>query len=82
MPITEQLDYSSAIALLGYTLIVTIIRTGNLRIEAAQVMVAAPILAFITTHILYLNFYQFDYGMGLDLTTTTSSESQSAWFET
>lgn len=82
MPITEQLDYSSAIALLGYTLIVTIIRTGNLRIEAAQVMVAAPILAFITTHILYLNFYQFDYGMGLHLTTTTSSESQSAWFET
>ncbi|BBN16992.1 post-GPI attachment to proteins factor 3 [Marchantia polymorpha subsp. ruderalis] len=65
MPITEQLDYSSAIALLGYTLIVTIIRTGNLRIEAAQVMVAAPILAFITTHILYLNFYQFDYGLNM-----------------
>ncbi|KAL2610783.1 hypothetical protein R1flu_022475 [Riccia fluitans] len=65
LPVTEQLDYSSAIALLGFTLILTIIRTGNLRVEAAQVMVAAPILAFITTHILYLNFYQFDYGLNM-----------------
>jgi hypothetical protein len=26
------------------------------------VMFAAPILAFVTTHILYLNFYELDYG--------------------
>lgn len=25
-------------------------------------MFAAPILAFVTTHILYLNFYELDYG--------------------
>jgi hypothetical protein len=25
-------------------------------------MVAAPILAFVTTHILYLNFYELDKG--------------------
>lgn len=25
-------------------------------------MFAAPILAFVTTHILYLNFYEMDYG--------------------
>lgn len=26
-------------------------------------MVAAPLLAFVTTHILYLNFYTLDYGI-------------------
>lgn len=59
---TESLDYSSAVGLLGYSLILAIIRTGSLRIEAARVMVAAPIIAFVTTHILYLNLYKFDYG--------------------
>lgn len=60
--ITEKLDYSSAIALLGFSLILAIIRVFSVRTEAARVMVAAPLLAFVTTHILYLNFYQFDYG--------------------
>lgn len=62
MLLTERLDYSSAIALLGCSLILAIIRAGNLRIEAARVMVSAPIIAFISTHILFLNFYNFDYG--------------------
>ncbi|KAK9146873.1 hypothetical protein Sjap_006776 [Stephania japonica] len=26
-------------------------------------MVAAPLIAFVTTHILYLNFYKLDYGI-------------------
>ena len=26
-------------------------------------MVAAPVIAFVATHILYLHFYEFDYGM-------------------
>ena len=26
-------------------------------------MVTAPLLAFVTTHILYLNFYTLDYGI-------------------
>lgn len=60
--VTERLDYFSAIALLGISLIVAIIRTANLRVEAARVMVAAPILAFLATHMLYLQFYTFDYG--------------------
>jgi len=63
--LTESLDYSSAVALLGYSLILAIIRTGSLRIEAARVMVAAPIIAFVTTHILYLNLYKFDYGLNM-----------------
>jgi hypothetical protein len=62
MAFTEMVDYSSAIALIGFSLMLAIIRAGNLRAEAARVMVAAPIIAFISTHILYLNLYTFDYG--------------------
>lgn len=68
MDVTEKLDYSSAVALLGYSLILAILRSFNVRDEAARVMVSAPILAFITTHILYLNNYKMDYGKCLSLT--------------
>lgn len=61
--ITERLDYSSAVAVLGFSLIVSILRTFDVRVEATRVMVSAPILAFVTTHILYINFYKLDYGM-------------------
>ncbi|XP_031108840.1 post-GPI attachment to proteins factor 3-like [Ipomoea triloba] len=61
--LTERLDHSSAVALLGFSLILAILRTFNVRDEAARVMVASPIIAFVTTHILYLNLYQFDYGL-------------------
>lgn len=60
--LTEKLDYSSAVALIGFSLIVSILRAFNVRDEAARVMVAAPLIAFVTTHILYLNFYKLDYG--------------------
>jgi hypothetical protein len=60
--LTEKLDYSSAVALLGYSLILSLLRTFNVKDEATRVMFAAPILAFVTTHILYLNFYDLDYG--------------------
>eukprot|EP00268_Persea_americana_P020075 TRINITY_DN2033_c0_g2_i1.p1 TRINITY_DN2033_c0_g2~~TRINITY_DN2033_c0_g2_i1.p1 ORF type:complete len:342 (-),score=52.55 TRINITY_DN2033_c0_g2_i1:257-1282(-) len=63
--LTEKLDYSSAVALLGYSLILAILRTFNVRDEAARVMVAAPLIAFVTTHILYLNFYKLDYGLNM-----------------
>ncbi|KAL3834499.1 hypothetical protein ACJIZ3_009235 [Penstemon smallii] len=62
---TEKMDYSSAVALLGYSLLLAIIRVFNVRLEAARVMVAAPIIALVMTHILYLNFFQFDYGLNL-----------------
>lgn len=70
LEITEKLDYSSAAALLGLMLIISIIRTFNLRVEAARVMVAAPIIAFVSTHILYLNFYNFDYGLNMKVCLT------------
>ncbi|KAL0791179.1 hypothetical protein Bca101_007425 [Brassica carinata] len=36
--ITKRLDYSSAIAVLGFSLIVSILRTFDVRVEAARVM--------------------------------------------
>eukprot|EP00262_Sarcandra_glabra_P011848 TRINITY_DN2929_c0_g2_i1.p1 TRINITY_DN2929_c0_g2~~TRINITY_DN2929_c0_g2_i1.p1 ORF type:complete len:347 (-),score=28.62 TRINITY_DN2929_c0_g2_i1:52-1092(-) len=63
--LTEKMDYSSAVALIGYTLILAILRTFNVRDEAARVMVSAPLIAFVTTHILYLNLYKLDYGFNM-----------------
>ncbi|CAN6918915.1 unnamed protein product [Brassica oleracea] len=63
--ITKRLDYSSAIAVLGFSLIVSILRTFDVRVEAARVMVSAPVLALVTTHILYINFYKLDYGWNM-----------------
>ncbi|KAH6557909.1 hypothetical protein KP509_1Z086800 [Ceratopteris richardii] len=68
--VTERADYTSAVGLLGVSLIVSIIRTCSLRIEATQVMVAAPVIAFVSTHILYLNFYDFDYGWNMKVCVT------------
>ncbi|KAJ8752982.1 hypothetical protein K2173_008717 [Erythroxylum novogranatense] len=63
--LTEKLNYSSAVALLGFSLILAILRAFNIRDEAARVMVAVPVLAFVTTHIMYLNFYNLDYGLNM-----------------
>ena len=56
------MDYFSAVSVIGYTLIVAIIRTMNVTLEAARVMVASPIIAFMATHMLYLSLLNFDYG--------------------
>ncbi|CAN6934203.1 unnamed protein product [Brassica oleracea] len=63
--ITKRLDYSSAIAVLRFSLIVSILRTFDVRVEAARVMVSAPVLALVTTHVLYINFYKLYYASGL-----------------
>ncbi|CAN6843878.1 unnamed protein product, partial [Brassica oleracea] len=59
--ITKRLDFSSTIAVLGFSLIVSILRTFDIRVEAARVMISAPVLALVTTHVLYINFYKLDY---------------------
>uniref|UniRef100_A0A2P2JM16 Post-GPI attachment to proteins factor 3 n=1 Tax=Rhizophora mucronata TaxID=61149 RepID=A0A2P2JM16_RHIMU len=59
--LTEKLDYSSAVALLGYSLILAILRCFNVRDEAGRVMVSAPLVAFVTTHILFINVFRLDY---------------------
>ncbi|KAL0828191.1 hypothetical protein Bca101_051869 [Brassica carinata] len=63
--ITKRLDYSSAIAVLGFSLIVSILRTFDVWVEAARVMVSAPLLALVTIHVLYINFYKLDYGWNM-----------------
>lgn len=63
--LTEKVDYSCAVAILGYSLILSILRSFDVKDDAVRVMVAAPLLAFVTTHILYLNFYKLDYGMAV-----------------
>lgn len=76
---TEGWDYSSAIALLGLSLLVCLIRTNSLRVEATRVMVGAPIIAFCTTHILYMNLYTFDYGWNLLVCTTMGVATLLLW---
>ncbi|XP_011083635.1 post-GPI attachment to proteins factor 3-like isoform X1 [Sesamum indicum] len=63
--LTEKLDYTFAVALLGYSLILAIIRSFSLRGGPARVMVAAPLIAFTITHIFFLNLYRMDYGWNM-----------------
>ncbi|XP_056160115.1 uncharacterized protein LOC115683113 [Syzygium oleosum] len=62
---TEKLDYSSAVALFRLSLILSVLRAFNVRDETARVMVAAPLIAFVTAYILHLNFYKLDYGLNM-----------------
>ncbi|KAG8638216.1 post-GPI attachment to proteins factor 3 [Manihot esculenta] len=77
--LTEKLDYSSAVALLGYSLILAILRSFNVKDEAARVMVAAPLLAFVTTHILFINFYKLDYGWNMKVCGTMAVAQLLIW---
>lgn len=61
--LTERLDYSSATTLAGFSLILAIIRSFSIHDKSAKVMVTAPILVVVATHILYLNFYNLDEGI-------------------
>ncbi|PWA66186.1 hypothetical protein CTI12_AA326550 [Artemisia annua] len=76
---TEKLDYSSAAAVLGVSLIVAILRAFNVRSEATRVMVSAPLIAFVTTHILYLNCYNFDYDLNLKVCATMAVAQLLIW---
>lgn len=76
---TEKLYFSSTAAFLGYSLILAILRTSSLRDEASRVMVAAPILAFVTTHILYLNFYDLNKGLNMKVCTVISIAQLLVW---
>ncbi|CAL9124976.1 unnamed protein product [Musa textilis] len=63
--LTEKLDHLSSVALIGFALILAVLRTFNVKTEASRVMIAAPLLAFLTTHILYLNFYELDHELNM-----------------
>ncbi|KAL9230862.1 hypothetical protein vseg_006157 [Gypsophila vaccaria] len=76
---TEKLDYSSAVAVLGCSLTISIMRSFHVRDEAARVMVAAPLLAFTVTHILYLNFYKMDYGWNMQVCVVMAVAQLLVW---
>lgn len=78
-PFTEAWDYSSAVALIGGVLILSLFRTLNLRLEAPRVMYSAPIIAFTATHILYLNLYTFDYGLNMKVCLTMGTIQLLLW---
>lgn len=77
--LTERWDYSSAVSVLGFALVLAIIRTASLRLEAPRVMVSAPIVAFVATHILYLNFYDFDYGLNMKVCVAMGAAQLLLW---
>lgn len=77
--LTERLDYSGAVALLGFSLVLCILRTFSVTREASRVMVASPLLAFVATHILYLNFYKFDYGLNMKVCVGMGLAQMAAW---
>ncbi|KAL3627098.1 hypothetical protein CASFOL_028461 [Castilleja foliolosa] len=77
--LTEKLDYSSTVALLGYSLIVAIIRCFGLRLDAAKVMVSAPLIAFTTTHILFLHNYKMDYGWNSKVSVAMGTAQLLIW---
>ncbi|CAH8280523.1 unnamed protein product [Arabidopsis lyrata] len=61
--LTVRLDYSSATVLAGFSLILAILRSFSIQDQSVKIMVTAPILAVVATHILYLNFYNLDEGL-------------------
>lgn len=77
--LTENLYYSSRVALLGFSLVVSIIRSLNVTAEAARVMVAAPLIAFVTTHILFLNLVELDYGLNMTVVVVIAMAQLLFW---
>ncbi|GAA0170877.1 hypothetical protein LIER_41040 [Lithospermum erythrorhizon] len=77
--LTNKLHISSAVALLGYSVVVAILRAFNVKDEAARVMIAAPLIAFIATHILYLNLYQLDHSLNTKVCAFMSLVQITLW---
>lgn len=65
--LTERLDYSSAVALVGFSLILALLRTFNVTFEATRVNISAPVISLVTTHISYLNLYELNYGLNMKM---------------
>ncbi|CAL0326416.1 unnamed protein product [Lupinus luteus] len=75
----EKLDYSSAVALLGYSLILTILRSFNIKDEATRVLIFSPLVAFVITHIMFLNFVKLDYGWNMKVCVSMGVLQLSIW---
>ncbi|XP_061375094.1 uncharacterized protein LOC133317250 isoform X2 [Gastrolobium bilobum] len=77
--LSERLDYSSAVALIGYSLILAMLRSFNVRDEATRVMLSAPLIAFVITHILFLNVFKLDYGWNMKVCVAMAVAQLTIW---
>ncbi|ESW21288.1 hypothetical protein PHAVU_005G058200 [Phaseolus vulgaris] len=75
----EKLDYFSAVALLGYSLILAILRSFNVKDEATRVMIPAPLISFVATHIMYLNFFKLDHEWNLKVCLSMTVGQLATW---
>ncbi|XP_029125475.1 post-GPI attachment to proteins factor 3 [Cajanus cajan] len=75
----ERLDYSSTVALLGYSFIVAILRSFNVKDEATRVMISAPLISFVITHIMYLNFFKLDHEWNLKVCVLINVAQLATW---
>ncbi|BBN15742.1 post-GPI attachment to proteins factor 3 [Marchantia polymorpha subsp. ruderalis] len=67
MAVDKHLESSFEILLSMYALCLAIMRVGKMKTEASRVIVAAPTLAFLYTHLMYINYCVYDYGLNMQL---------------
>ncbi|RDX76560.1 Post-GPI attachment to proteins factor 3, partial [Mucuna pruriens] len=77
--LTKRLHYSSSVVLLGYSFILAILRSFNIKEEAIRVMIPAPMISFVTTHIMYLNSFKLDYEWNLKVCVLITVAQLATW---
>ncbi|KAK7401662.1 hypothetical protein VNO78_13308 [Psophocarpus tetragonolobus] len=75
----ERLENSSTVVFLGYSLIMAILRSFNVKDEATRVMIPAPLISFVTTHIIYLNSYKLAYEWNLKVCVLMTVAQLAIW---
>ncbi|KAL2611559.1 hypothetical protein R1flu_023251 [Riccia fluitans] len=63
--IDRHVETSLEFSLSLYGMCLAIMRTGRMRTEAARVTVAAPTIALLYTHLMYINGCFYDYGLNI-----------------
>ncbi|KAG5117753.1 hypothetical protein AAZX31_15G240500 [Glycine max] len=75
----ERLDNFSTVALLGYSFIMAILRSFNVKDEATRVMIPAPLISFVITHIMYLNSFKLDYEWNMKVCVLMTIAQLATW---
>ncbi|KAL3682845.1 hypothetical protein R1sor_000867 [Riccia sorocarpa] len=65
--VDRHLESSLEVSLNVYGMCLAIMRVARLRTEAARVIVAAPTIALLYTHLMYINGCFYDYGLNIQL---------------
>lgn len=77
--LTERLDYFSAALLVFYNLFLCVVRIACLRSPGALLAVAAPVLAFLTSHFRFMLFVLFDYGYHVKVCIAAGAAQSLLW---